>query len=138
MVFGEAPAPRRGPGTRAAHLSRAAPDPQRWGARAFGGHWGESAVPRSLQPCKWTTGSADGDAALSLARKGAAALEPAGSHGSIPPRTGAHGSPSPPRVLSRERPQSAGGIAHKSAVMMVVLMRPRSSPAELSRSAHEQ
>jgi hypothetical protein len=132
------PLPARGPGTRVAHLSRAAPDPLRRGAKAFGGHWGESAAPRSLQPRKWTTGSADRDVALALARKGAAALEPASSHESIPSRTGAYCSPSPPRVLSRERPQSAGGIAHKSAVMMVVLMRPRSSPAELPRTAHEQ
>ena len=78
------PLPARGPGTRVAHLSRAAPDPLRRGAKAFGGHWGESAAPRSLQPRKWTPGSADRDVALALARKGAAALEPASSHESIP------------------------------------------------------
>lgn len=74
-----------------------------------------------------------------MAQKGAAALEPADSRLSILPRTApAHRRPSPPRVRSRERPRSAGGIAHKSALMMVVLMRPRSSPAELPRTAHEQ
>lgn len=93
--------------TRVAHLSCAAPDPPRQGARAFGGgHWGESAAPRSLQPRQRTTGSAPWDAALALARKGAAALEPAGSHESIPPRTGAPRQPVPsPRAEPGAAPE---------------------------------
>lgn len=145
-VFGEAPAPRPGTCTRAAHLSRAAvPPPPNAGARELSGITGVGRRrPRSLQPCRWTPGP--GRAPLWLWPERARRLSnpPAPAAPARPallPRSRARGGPVPSRRAepgAAERPRRAGGFAHKSAVMMVVLMRPRSSPAELPRTAHEQ
>lgn len=144
-VFGEAPAPRPGTCTRAAHLSRAAVPPPNAGARELSGITGVGRRrPRSLQPCRWTPGP--GRAPLWLWPERARRLSnpPAPAAPARPallPRSRARGGPVPSRRAepgAAERPRRAGGFAHKSAVMMVVLMRPRSSPAELPRTAHEQ
>lgn len=101
-VFGEAPAPRPGTCTRAAHLSRAAvPPPQRRGARAFGDHWRGASAPQ-IPPTLQVDSGAGTRAALALAGKGAAALEPASSRRPSPPCT-----PAPQPRPRRPRPLSA-------------------------------
>lgn len=93
MVLGEAPAPS--PGTwypRRPPLPRS-PGPTTPGRESFRGSLGRVGGAQ-IPPTR--------DAALALARKGAAALEPAGS---IPPRTGAYGSPSPPRAEPGAAPE---------------------------------
>lgn len=98
------PLPARGPRTRAAPLSRSRlppSSPQRRGARAFGDRWSEAAAPHIPPARQVTSGSADRDAALALARKGAAALEPAGSRRPVPPCTPA---PQPRSRLPRPLP----------------------------------
>lgn len=104
-MFGEAPAPRPGTSLPRPPLSRAVAyplsPPQCRGARAFGDRRREAAAPYIPPARQVTSGSADRDAALALARKGAAALEPAGTRLSILPCTPA---PQPRRRLPRPLP----------------------------------
>lgn len=139
------PLPARGPAP-APPTSPAQPSPPpNAGARELSGITGVGRRrPRSLQPCRWTPGP--GRAPLWLWPERARRLSnpPAPAAPARPallPRSRARGGPVPSRRAepgAAERPRRAGGFAHKSAVMMVVLMRPRSSPAELPRTAHEQ